>query len=327
MRWSKSMAMAMVKMIAVNRAFVGVGISVRLGQDHILITPSGLHKGLLNTSDLLIIDTEGNPMRSAISAGSRLKPTSELPMHLEAYRRRPDISAVVHAHPPITVALSIAGIPLADCLLPEVIVFLGIIPTTSYATPSSEENVRAIRELIRTHDAMVLQRHGSLTVGDTPLQAFMRLETVEQNARIAYMLAQLGIRNPLPPEEVRKLLQQREEMGLSRPGEADEFCDVCGVCHLGYDHAPTLRPGKIGGRLAENSQHNDSTGPQFLPPIQQPGVDPDAIRDCCSLASRLFQAIRCACSRPELKPHRHWWPDPTPRPCPPCRCGGSRARQ
>jgi L-fuculose-phosphate aldolase len=164
-------------------------------------------------------------------------------MHLEAYRQRPDIQAVVHAHPPISIALSIAGIPMTDCLLPEVIVFLGIVPTTAYATPSSEENVRAIRALIGRHDALILQRHGSLTVGDSPMQGFMRLETVEQNARIGFMLAQLGVRNPLAPEEVRKLLRQRQQLGLSRAGEADLFCTTCGVCHEGADHAPALQDG------------------------------------------------------------------------------------
>ena len=214
-------------------------ISARLGPDRLLITPSGLHKGLLEPAQLLVVDESGQ----VIAAQRGLKPTSELPMHLEAYRQRPDIGAVVHAHPPISVALSIAGIAMTDCLLPEVIVFLGLIPTTAYATPSSVENVRAIRDLIGQHDAIILQRHGSLTVGDTPMQAFMRLETVEQNARIGFMLAQLGVRNPLPPAEVEKLLAQRRQMGLSRPGESAAFCAVCGVCHAGSGHAPTLRAG------------------------------------------------------------------------------------
>ena len=216
-------------------------ISARLGPDRLLITPSGLHKGLLEPEQMLIVDLEGNVVRGGYGRSANLKPTSELPMHLEAYRQRPDIEAVVHAHPPITVALSIAGIPMADCLIPEAIVMLGIVPTTQYATPSSEENMLAIRELIREHDALVLQRHGSLTVGDSPMQAFMRLETVEQNARIAFMLAQLGLRNPLSPNEVAKLLEQRRKLGLARPGESDEFCLVCGVCHSGSTHAPTMK--------------------------------------------------------------------------------------
>ena len=247
-------------------------ISARLDLRRILITPSGLHKGFLEPEQLLVVDGDGRRVGPSTAANRKLKPTSELPMHLEAYRQRPDIQAVVHAHPPTTVALSIAGVPLADCLLPEVIVFLGIIPTTAYATPASEENVRAIRELIANHDALVLQRHGSLTVGDSPMQAFMRLETVEQNSRIAFMLKQMGASHPLPAAEVEKLLQQRREMGLSRPGEAAEFCDYCGVCHLGEDHPATLRPGRIAGRGPGGS-------PQGLPPVSSPAVDQEAIRE------------------------------------------------
>lgn len=232
-------------------------ISARLEDGRILITPSGLHKGLLEPDQLVVVDEQGQRVAPYATANRHLKPTSELPMHLEAYRRRPDISAVVHAHPPITIALSIAGIALADCLLPEVIVFLGLIPTTQYATPSSEENVHAIRSLIAHHDALVLQRHGSLTVGDSPLQGFMRLETLEQNARIAFMLAQLGVHSPLPAAEVKKLLQQRQKMGLSRPGESVEFCVVCGVCHEGDDHAPTLRPGSPTRQLPDQDAVRD----------------------------------------------------------------------
>lgn len=246
-------------------------ISARLDDRRLLITPSGLHKGLMEPDQLLIVDNDGRRIGPSTAANRQLKATSELPMHLEAYRQRPDIRAVVHAHPPITVALSIAGVSLADCLLPEVIVFLGIIPTTAYATPSSEENVRAIRQLIANHDALVLQRHGSLTVGDSPMQAFMRLETVEQNSRIAFMLQQLGASHPLPAEEVEKLLRQRREMGLSRPGEAAEFCAACGVCHVGDDHPPTLRPGNKIGRGVAGS-------PQGLPPISGPAVDQESVR-------------------------------------------------
>ncbi len=216
-------------------------LSARLDDARLLITPSGRHKGLLTPDELLIVDLDGQIAGPRLGAARHLRPTSELPMHLEAYRLRPAIGAVVHAHPPISIALSIAGIPMTDCLLPEVIVFLGIVPTTAYATPSSEENVAAIRAFLPVHDAIVLQRHGTLTVGQTPMQAFMRLETVEQNARIGYMLAQLGVHNPLSPAEVEKLLAQRRAMGLAHPGEEVAFCEHCGVCHAGTAHAPTLR--------------------------------------------------------------------------------------
>jgi L-fuculose-phosphate aldolase len=246
-------------------------ISARLDDRRILITPSGLHKGMMEPDQLLVVDQNGRRVGPSTAANRQLKPTSELPMHLEAFRQRPDIQAVVHAHPPVTVALSIAGVPLSECLLPEVIVFLGIIPTSAYSTPSSEENVGAIRQLIVNHDALVLQRHGSLTVGDSPMQAFMRLETVEQNSRIAFMLRQLGASHPLPAAEVQKLLRQRQDMGLSRPGELAEFCETCGVCHLGDEHPETLRPGRVTAQGSAGS-------PQSLPPISAPAVDQEAVR-------------------------------------------------
>lgn len=202
-------------------------ISARLGHDRFLLTPSGLSKGMLDPDQLIIVNSAGKQVGGA----RHLKATSELPMHLEAYRQRPDVTAVVHAHPPYAVALSIAGISMADCLLPEAVVFLGTIPTTTYATPSSEENAQVVRELIGNHDGLVLQRHGSLTVGNSPMQAFMRLETLERNAFIGYLLATLGVHSPMLSADVQKLLVLRQKMGLSRPGESADFCAQCGVCH------------------------------------------------------------------------------------------------
>lgn len=203
-------------------------LSARLGHERLLMTPSGLHKGLMRAEQLLVVDLEGRIVVES-EATRGLRPTSELPMHLETYRRRPDVGAVVHAHPPITVALSIAGVAMDTPLLPEVIVLLGLIPTTDYAMSSSDEGATAIRRLIADHDALILQRHGTLTVGATLTAAFMRLETVEQNARIHFMLAQLGANNPLAAHEVRKLLQMRRAMGLERAGDAAEFQARWGV--------------------------------------------------------------------------------------------------
>ncbi len=211
-------------------------VSARLDANRILATPSGLCKGFMEPEQLIVVDLEGNRVGPSNVANRNLQPTSEMRMHLEAYRRRPDIGSVVHAHPPTTVALSIAGVDLAQCLIPEVIVTLGIVPTTQYATPSSEENARAIRELIAGHDAMVLQRHGTLTVGRDPLDAFLKTESIEQMSRVAFMARLLGVSPTLPPEEVIKLLAQREALGLSRSSDAGDFCVHCGVCHLPGQH-------------------------------------------------------------------------------------------
>lgn len=191
-------------------------VSARLDGGRFLITPSGLHKGFLEPEQLVVVDENGRRVDAGTPANRDLKPTSELPMHLEAYRQRPDVQAVVHAHPPIAVSLTIANVPLDEYLLPESIVFLGQIPTAPYSTPSTAENAAAIRTLITHHDGIMLERHGSLTVGRTVMEAFMRLETLEQHARIAFMTTQLGNRRPLEPEKVETLLAMRRAMGLAR---------------------------------------------------------------------------------------------------------------
>ena len=177
-----------------------------------LITPSGLHKGFLRPTQIITVNMAGERVDEPNANNVDLRPTSELPMHLEAYKQRPDICAVVHAHPPHAITLSIANIPIADDLIPEVTVFLGKIPVTPYATPSSPENAEAIRTVITNYDALVLQRHGSLTVGSTLMEAFMRLETVENSAKIAYMLAVLGVNSRIPADELAKLHRQRQQL-------------------------------------------------------------------------------------------------------------------
>jgi L-fuculose-phosphate aldolase len=245
--WSKEQALR-EEIVRVGRLMYERGLAVAadgnisapLDEGHVLCTPSGLCKGTMTPDQLIVVDMDGHKVGPGTSANRDLQPTSEVRMHLEAYRQRPDIGGVVHAHPPITVALSIAGVSLADCMLPEVIVTLGLVPTTEYATPASAENVRAIRDLITNHDGIILQRHGTLTVGRDPWEAYMRLESLEQVARITLILQQLGHGEPLPPEQVEKLLAQRQKMGLSRPGEEEEFCEVCGVCHLDGQHLPSV---------------------------------------------------------------------------------------
>jgi L-fuculose-phosphate aldolase len=212
-------------------------VSVRLSKNRILSTPSGFSKGFLAPEQLVVTDLEGRKVLSYEHASRDLKPTSELLMHLEAYRERPDIGAVIHAHPPICVALSIAGISLAKCLLPEVVVTLGLVPTAEYATPSSAEGPGAIRNLIANHDALIIQRHGTLTVGKDPFDAYLKQEKVEHLAHVTLILRQLGREAPLPPGEVAKLLRMRKEKGLAREGEEEDFCASCGVCDLVVDRS------------------------------------------------------------------------------------------
>lgn len=215
-------------------------ISARLDTQHILATPSGLAKGMLSPEQLIVIDLQGR----VVEAAPGLRPTSELLMHLEAYRRRPDISAVVHAHPMTAIALTIAGISLAECVIPEAIVVFGLVPTAPYATPSSIENQHAISELIVGHDALLLAYHGSLTVGRSVTEAYLRLESLEHTAKIIALTRLLGGGPSLPPEQVAKLIQTRQEWGFSRPSDVEEFCLACGVCHRAGAHQPGQTPAR-----------------------------------------------------------------------------------
>ena len=225
-------------------------ISARLDANRVVCTPSGLCKGLMTADQLIVVDLDGNRVGLPNAANRHLKPTSEMRMHLEAYRRRPDVMGIVHAHPPTVIAASIAGLDMAQCLIPEVIVTLGVIPTTQYATPSSEENVHAIRELIAGHDAIILQRHGTLVVGNSPTDAYLKTETVDQMARVTLMLAVLGRSNTLPADQVSKLIEQRQALGLARADDQGDFCAHCGVCHVSDRHVDPIQADQVSAITA-----------------------------------------------------------------------------
>jgi L-fuculose-phosphate aldolase len=154
-------------------------------------------------------------------------------MHLEVYRRRPDVGAVVHAHPPLATACSIAGVSLARCVIPEVVVSLGGIPTAEYATPGTTEVPASIRQAILDYDALILAHHGSLTIGSTLWEAYLRLERVEQAAQITVAAQQLGQVTTLTAEAVEKLTEKRRDL-LQRQGR--DLCEGCSVCLLGDNY-------------------------------------------------------------------------------------------
>lgn len=197
-------------------------LSARIEDDSILITPSGFSKGFLHPEQLLVIDLEGEVHPSFHPMQHDLHPSSEMTMHLATYRQRPDVHAVIHAHPPMAIACTVANISLATCVLPEVIYHLGSIPTAPYATPGTLEGAESISDLVKHHDALLLDRHGSLTMGDTPETALMRLEWVEQAAKVmlAAHVATNGYVTELPSEQIDKIVSIRRR-NLARPGREE----------------------------------------------------------------------------------------------------------
>jgi L-fuculose-phosphate aldolase len=198
-------------------------ISARLDENRILATPSGLAKGFMSPDQLIIVNMEGERIDEPTETNAHLRPTSELLMHLECYRQREDVQGVVHAHPLTAVALTIAGYDFQRCIIPEVVIMLGLIPTTPYATPASPENRDAISTLIYEHDVILLSHHGSLTVGHSVWDAYLRLESLEHSAKTLYMAEQMGRVQNIAPDQIEKLLAIRKRLGMMRPGDPERF--------------------------------------------------------------------------------------------------------
>ena len=174
-------------------------VSARVEEDRVLITPSGVGKGRVTPDMLVLCDLEGQ-----ILEGDR-HPSSESGMHLLVYRERPDVRAVVHAHPPFSTARAICRRPLTERYLAEMILGLGEVPVTEFAMPSTAEVPDSVRPFVRTHSAVLLANHGSLAWGPDLLSAFDRLEVVEQTAKVYFLVERMGGGTEISPERAETL--------------------------------------------------------------------------------------------------------------------------
>ena len=186
-------------------------ISVRLDAERLLMTPTGVCKGFMTPEMMCITDLEGRKLEGARN------PSSEIQMHLEVYRRRPDAQAVVHAHPPIATGFAVAGIPLDRAVLAEVVTTLGSVPIAEYATPSTRELPEAVRQYVQAHDGMLLANHGALTMGKDLFAAYYKMETIEHFAKISLVARLLGGERLLSREEVLRLQGLRGSYGIAAP--------------------------------------------------------------------------------------------------------------
>lgn len=184
-------------------------VSLRIGEDRLLTTPTGANKGFLELEDLVVTDLDGRPQGSG-------RPSSEIAMHLEVYRLRPEVGAVVHAHPRGATAFAAAGLPLDGCLLTESVCGLGTVPLAPLALPSTPEVARSIRELIPRTSTILLQSHGVLTYGQDLMEAYNRMESVEQFAQVQLRVLALG-GGEIPGEKIQALMGLREGYGMRDP--------------------------------------------------------------------------------------------------------------
>jgi L-fuculose-phosphate aldolase len=209
-------------------------VSAKLDEERVLVTPSGFHKGFLAEDDLIVTDLRGRRLKGAH------KPSSEFLMHELAYAERPDVGAVVHAHPPVTVGLALAGVTLAQCVLSETCLVLGAILTAPYTTPTTDEVPNTLRPYVRQANAIVMDRHGALTVGRDLDEAYQRMEAMEHASKITHVARSLGPVAPLPAHEVAKLGELARKFGIPR---APDPCTLCNAC-------PNGRGGPLGGAEA-----------------------------------------------------------------------------
>ena len=180
-------------------------VSVRIGPDRVLVTPAGRMKGELRPQDMVAVDLAGRPQ------DRRRKPTSELDLHLRILRRRRDVGAVVHAHPPAATGFAVAGEELEKFVLPELIFLVGRVPLVPYGTPGTPELGDRLEPFLDGADAFLLANHGAVTVGPTLDAAWIRMETLEHAARIILAARLLGRVNTLDPAAVATLTRLREQ--------------------------------------------------------------------------------------------------------------------
>jgi L-fuculose-phosphate aldolase len=200
-------------------------VSVRLPDGHIMCTPTICNKGFVKPEDMVIIDSRGQRIK-----GER-KASSEIAMHLLIYEMRPDVHAVVHAHPQCATAYAAAGIPLNKALISEVVLALGCIPLTEYGTPGTPELTDQLRPFVKSFDALLMSNHGVVTYGSTLEDAFNRMDTVEHFAKISIYTKILGRERLLSSDDVEKLWVQRQKyygLDSSDAIPKDPMCPVTG---------------------------------------------------------------------------------------------------
>ncbi len=192
------------KMVAANDG----NLSVRLGENRILCTPTGVSKGFMMPESLCLVDGDGN----VLPESGDIRPSSEIRMHLRVYAKRADVHAVVHAHPIFATSFAVAGTALDAPILSEAVVALGSVPVVEYGTPSTMEIPDHLEKYLPDYEAVLLEHHGALTWGPDLMDAYYRMESVECYAEILYRTQMLGGQREFDEEQLRKLYEVREAM-------------------------------------------------------------------------------------------------------------------
>ena len=223
-------------------------ISVKIAPNAFLCSPTGVSKGFMTPDMICKVDNTGK----VLQAKNNLRPSSEMKMHLRVYDERPDVNAVVHAHPPYATSHAIVGLPLTEPIMPEAIITLGCVPIAEYGTPSTDEIPNAVAKYLQHYDAVLLENHGALSYSVDLMQAYFKMESLEFYAQLLFISKMLGKPQELDQQKVSRLYDLRREMGLPGKHPADMCHKLTGGkgCH-----------GNCGGNCNSenrNADHADS---------------------------------------------------------------------
>lgn len=233
-------------------------ITVRVGPNEFLCTPTMHCKGFLKPEDIATIDFDGKQI-----AGAK-KRSSEALLHLEIYRQRKDVNSVVHCHPPHATAFAIAREPIPQCVLPEVEVFLGDVPITKYETPGGQEFADTILPFVDRTNVIILANHGTVSYGENVERAYWWTEILDSYCRMLLLAKQLGGVSYLSQGKSKELLELKDKWGFSDPRNTKEYedCDICandifrdswsdsGVQRKAFDAPPAMKAASSNGSAA-----------------------------------------------------------------------------
>ncbi|VAX41102.1 L-fuculose-phosphate aldolase [hydrothermal vent metagenome] len=208
-----------------NKGFAAANdgnISIRVGENEVLCSPTMICKGFMNPEDICAVDLDGNQI-----AGTS-KRTSEILLHLTIMKHRPDVKAVVHCHPPHATAFAVAREPIPQCVLPEVEVFMGEVPLAPYEVPGGQAFADTVVPFLKSTNTIILTGHGTVSFGKDLQDAYWKTEILDAYCKILLLAKQLGGITYFSEGESRDLLDLKQRLGFDDPRFQVEDCDLCG---------------------------------------------------------------------------------------------------
>lgn len=208
-----------------NKGFAAANdgnISIRVGENEVLCSPTMICKGFMTPEDICAVDLDGNQI------GGTRKRTSEILLHLAIMKNRPDVKSVVHCHPPHATAFAVAGEPIPQCILPEVEVFMGEVPIAPYETPGGQDFANTVVPFLESTNTIILKNHGTVSFGKDLQEAYWKTEILDAYCRILLLSRQLGGVTYLNEQKSRELLDLKQRLGFDDPRFHNEDCDLCG---------------------------------------------------------------------------------------------------